>query len=342
MSGGESLLGEPLRVIRAAGAEQACMSGQELERDDVQRSYLEFGKALLTSDTNFPEIPPEVLRSIIDIFVEESVSQQAFSFKTMSSDTLRVYVKSETVEVYAPSEGSAPPESKLVFGTPIELVAREVRVLSKISDAATEEAVIDLVAETVRDVGRKMAETIDRNVLAGDGSGSDAYNLFAGLVNAAPPEENVKDLAKDALTTDHILEAVSTLEEKGYKDRLVLFLHPRAAYHLRRDLAGKGLEGVSTDIFRTGKVNELFGLGAIYLTTNIGKRSYSGQDQTKVSDAIICYPEAAGIGGLRRRLTVEKDRDIERGLTVIAASLKFAWKVAKPDAIYLIRNALAQ
>lgn len=324
------------------GAEQTRMSSQPYEREAVQKSYLEFGKALLTSDTNFPEIPPEVLRSIIDVFIEESVSQQAFSFKTMSSDTLRVYVKSETVEVYAPSEGSAPPETKIVFGTPIELVAREVRVLSKISDAATEEAVIDLVAETVRDIGRKMAETIDRNVLKGDGSGADAYNLFTGLVNSEPPSGSVKDLAKAALTADHILEAVSTLEEKGYKDRLVLFLHPRAAYHLRRDLANKGLEGVSSDIFKTGRVNELFGLEAIYLTTNMGKRNYSGSDQTKVSDAVICYPEAAGVGGLRRRLTVEKDRDIERGLTVVAASLKFAWKVAKPDAVYLIRNALAQ
>ncbi|MCS7145334.1 MAG: phage major capsid protein [Nitrososphaerota archaeon] len=318
------------------------MSGTILDRETVQRSYLEFGKALLSSDTNFPEIPPEVLRSIIDIFIEESVAQKAFSFKTMSSDTLRAYVKAETVEVYAPSEGSAPPESKLVFGTPIELVAREVRVLSKISDAASEEAVIDLVAETVRDVGRKMAETIDRNVLTGDGSGSDAYNLFTGLTNSSPPNENRKDLAKSPLNTDHILEAVSTLEEKGYRDRLVLFLHPRAAYHLRKDLASKGLEGVSTDVFKTGRFNELFGLEAIHLTTSIGKRSYSQSDQTKVSDAVVCYPEAAGVGGLRRRLTVEKDRDIERGLTIIAASTKFAWKVAKPDAIYLIRNALAQ
>lgn len=318
------------------------MSGTLYDREAVQRSYLEFGKALLSSDTNFPEIPPEVLRSIIDVFIEESVTQKAFSFKTMSSDTMRVYVKAETVEVYAPAEGSAPPESKLVFGTPIELVAREIRVLSKISDAATEEAVIDLVAETVKDIGKKMAEAIDRNVLTGDGTGSDAYNLFTGLVNSSPPGENVKDLAKSPLTTDHILEAVSTLEEKGYRDRLVLFLHPRAAYHLRRDLASKGLEGVSTDIFKTGKFNELFGLEAIYLTTSIGKRSYSGADQTKVSDAIVCYPEAAGVGGLRRRLTVEKDRDIERGLTVIAASTRFAWRIAKPDAVYLVRNALTQ
>ncbi|MEM4404316.1 MAG: phage major capsid protein, partial [Nitrososphaerota archaeon] len=183
------------------------MSETIYDREIVQKSYLEFGKALLSSDTNFPEIPPEVLRSIIDIFIEESVAQKAFSFKTMSSDTMRVYVKSETVEVYAPSEGNAPPESKLIFGTPIELIAREIRVLSKISDAATEEAVIDLVAETVRDIGRKMAETIDRNVLTGDGSGSDAYNLFTGLVNSTPPPENVKGLTKAPITTDHILEA---------------------------------------------------------------------------------------------------------------------------------------
>ncbi len=318
------------------------MSSLMHDRERVQRAYLEFGKALLSSDTNFPEMPPEVLRSIIDIFIEESAAQRVFTFRTMSSDTLRVYVKSETVEVYAPSEATPPPESKLVFGTPIELVAKEVRVLSKISDVASEDAVIDLVAETVRDVGRRLAETVDRNVLSGDGSGSDVHNLFRGLSKAEVPEENLKNLAKAPLTAEHVLEAVSTLEEKGYRDRIVLFLHPRAAYHLRRDLASKGLEGVSVDVYRTGRLNELFGIESVHLTTSLGKRPYGAGDQTKVSDAVVCYPDAAGVGGVRRSLMVERDRDIERGLTIVAASLRFAWRIARPDSIYILRNCLAQ
>ena len=312
---------------------------------EVQREYLAFGKALLSGDTNFPEVPASVSRDLFDLFVERSVAARVFRFVTMGSGSMRFYVKAGTVEVYAPVEGSAPPESKLTFGQPVVLEAKEVRALSRISDVAEEESIIDLVAVTVEDMSRKFADVVDKNVIMGRGDGSDAYNLFTGLQRADTLQNSqtgVKDLAKAPLRVEDINEAVAYLEELGYRDELVMIIHPRVAMHLRNDLAAKGLESISGDVLRTGEVNALLGLSKVFVTTNVEKRDYSATDITKVSDVIICSPSDAGIGGYRRQLRIEGDRDVEAGITKIAASMRFGWSIAKTDAIYLIKNALAE
>jgi len=115
-----------------------------------------------------------------------------------------------------------------------------------------------------------------------------------------------------------------------------MIIHPKAAYHLKRDLAEKGLESISGDVLRTGEVNAFLGLSSVYVTANLEKRSYSGSDETRVNDVIICQPRDAGVGGYRRQL-----RDVEAGLTKIAASLRFAWRIAKTDAVYKLANVLS-
>jgi hypothetical protein len=120
-----------------------------------------------------------------------------------------------------------------------------------------------------------------------------------------------------------------------------MIIHPKAAYHLKRDLAEKGLESISGDVLRTGEVNALLVLSSVYVTANLEKRSYSGSDETRVNDVIICQPRDAGVGGYRRQLRIERDRDVEAGLTKIAASLRFAWRIAKTDAVYKLANVLS-
>lgn len=187
-------------------------------------------------------------------------------------------------------------------------------------------------------------EGCDENVFRGSGDGSDAYNLFTGLQHAdtlAGSETSVTDLAK-ALTVEHVNQAVAALEERGYRDNLVMFIHPKVALRLRNDLASKGLESISSDVLRTGEVNAIFGLKKVNVTTHLEKRNYAANDTTKVSDVVICHARDAGVGGYRRLLRVERDRDVEAGLTKVAASIRFAWKIARTDVIHIIKNALAE
>jgi HK97 family phage major capsid protein len=315
------------------------------EFSKAQQEYLRFGKALLSGDSNFPEIPPAVSSDVFDTFIEESIAAKVFRFITMGSDIVKFYVKAGALAVYSPPEASPPPETKLVFEAPVVLEAREVRALSRISDVAEEESVVDLVAMTVEDMARSIADAVDKNVFRGRGDGSDAYNLFTGLQHAdtLPGSQTaVLDVAKQPLTVEHVNKAVAALEELGYRDNLVMFIHPKAALHLRNDLASKGLDSISSDVLRTGEVNAVFGLKKVYVTTHLEKRDYSANDPTKVSDVVVCSARDAGVGGYRRTLRVERDRDVEAGLTKVAASIRFAWKIARTDAVYIIKNALAQ
>ncbi|MCS6783796.1 MAG: phage major capsid protein [Candidatus Caldarchaeum sp.] len=312
---------------------------------DAQQEYLRFGKALLSGDSNFPEIPPAVSTDVFDTFVEESIAAKIFRFITMGSDVVKFYAKAGALNVYAPNEASPTPETKLSFDPPIVLEAREVRAVSRISDVAEEESVVDLVAMTVEDMARSIADAVDKNVFRGRGDGSDAYNLFTGLQHAhtlAGSRTQTRDLEKAPLTVEHVNSAVAALEELGYRDDLVMIIHPKAALHLRNDLAEKGLETISADVLRTGEVNAIFGLKKVYVTTHLEKRNYSSSDNSKVSDVIVCSARDAGVGGYRRSLRIERDRDVEAGLTKVAASIRFAWRIARTDAVYIIRNVLAE
>ncbi|MDW8359675.1 MAG: phage major capsid protein [Candidatus Caldarchaeum sp.] len=311
----------------------------------AQQEYLRFGKSLLSGDSNFPEVPPAVSADIFDTFIEESIAAKVFRFITMGSDIVKFYAKAGALNVYAPQEGTTPPETKLTFDPPIVLEARELRAVSRISDVAEEESVVDLVAMTVEDMARSVADAVDKNVFRGRGDGSDAYNLFTGLQHAdtvAGSETTTTDVERTALTVEHVNKAVAALEELGYRDDLVMFIHPRTALHLRNDLAEKGLESISGDVLRTGEVSAVFGLKKVYVTTHLAKRNYSSSDSTKVSDVVICHARDAGVGGYRRTLRVERDRDVEAGLTKVAASIRFAWKIARTDAVHIIKNALAE
>ncbi|MEM3053391.1 MAG: hypothetical protein QXJ47_03445, partial [Candidatus Caldarchaeum sp.] len=60
---------------------------------EAQQEYLRFGKALLSGDSNFPEIPPAVASDVFDTFIEESIAAKIFRFITMGSDVVKFYVK---------------------------------------------------------------------------------------------------------------------------------------------------------------------------------------------------------------------------------------------------------
>lgn len=315
-----------------------------MSRVDFMKSaeiYLEFYKALTSGDTGFPEVPPEVSRDLIEYIWKKTVVRQVFPWITMDSDVVRWYKESGTVEVYAPAEGSAPPESKITFSPPVELIAKEVRAWTSITDVASEEAKIDVIARSIMHLGKKFAEVEERNALVGDGSGDDVYNLFKGLANLTAEDNAILvNKAKKAINLDDIDMALSELEDLGFGENLVMFINPVAAYHLRKNLSDKGLDTLSSKVITSGELPTIYGIKMVE-TPYLPRRKYSDNDQTQVSDVIICSTLSA-VGGDRRRITIERDRDITRGLTVIAASERFAWKIIRPEAVYILMNVLSQ
>lgn len=313
-----------------------------------EEAYREFGKALfmkgyLSTDANFPEIPPEVSRDIIDVVWYVNPFRKIWSFRRMASDTLKIKVKTGKVVISAPAEGAKPSETKPTWGADVTLTAKELRAYTEVSAIAQEDAIIDIVADLVKDFGNAMGETEARNFLEGDGSGSDVYNIFTGLAKASGAQ--TKDLAKGALKVEHILDAVTYFEETfGSVPRLYVFGHPKALRHLRYDIMTNYKQaGFAERVIAGYEIEELLGVRDIISTPLITVHDYAADDTTKVSDVIICYPDLAAVAGDRRTLTIERGaKDVTTGLTPIAVSERVAWSIAKDEAIYVIKNALSQ
>jgi len=317
------------------------MSMHKVSFSKSAEAYLEFYKALTSGDTGFPEIPPEISRDIIEYIFKKTVVRQLFPWITMDSDVVKWYKEAGTIAVYAPSaEGAEVNEGKITFGTPVELIAREVRAWTSVTDVASEEAKIDVIARSVMHLGKAFAEIEEKNALTGDGSGSDAANLFKGLSKLSTADgAMVVNKNNNALALVDLDRAVSYFEDQGFgADGLVLFGNSYAIMHLREDLAGKGLDTLSSRVITTGELPTIYGV-KIVETPFLPRRSVGG---TMVSDVVICAPSVCAVGGDRRKITIERDRDIKKGLTIIAASERFAWKVLRPEAVYILQNVLSQ
>lgn len=319
----------------------------QIQEIDIRKSadaYLEFYKALTSGDTGFPEIPPEVARDIVEIIWKRCFARQLFPWIKMDSDTVKYYVEAGTVEVYAPaSEGAQVSESKITFGTPIELVAKEIRAWSSITDVASEEAKIDVIARTVMHIGKKFAECEEKNVLTGAGDGSDAYNLFKGVSKYTAAEgAQVVDKAKAAISLDDVNAALSYFEDSGFDvSDLVLLMNPYAARYLRKALSELGLDTLSAQTITGAKIPTLYGMKVVE-TGFLARRQYNPPtDTTLVSDVVVVHIPSC-VGGDRRTITVERDRDIIKGLTIVAASERFTWMVLRPAGLYIIKNVLSQ
>ena len=320
------------------------MSMNKISFSKSAEAYLEFYKALTSGDTGFPEIPDQVARDIIEYIWKKTYVRQLFPWIKMDSDTVKWYKESGTVEVYAPSsEGATVTESKVTFGTAVTMTAQEVRAWTSITDVASEEAKIDVIAQAVRHLGKKFAECEEKNALVGAGDASDAYNLFKGLSKlTASDGAKIVDKEKASLSIDDLDDVIAYFEDQGYGARdLVMFVNPYACMYLRKALKDAGLDTLSSRVLTSGELPTVYGI-KIVETSFLARRDYGGGDTTQVSDVVICNPSLAAVGGDRRTIMIERDRDIKAGLTIIAASERFAWKVLRGDAVYILQNVLSQ
>lgn len=317
------------------------MSLTKISFSKSAEAYLEFYKALTSGDTGFPEIPDQVARDIIEYIWKKTYVRQLFPWIRMDSDTVKWYKEQGTVEVYSPSsEGATVTESKVTFGTAVTMTAKEIRAWTSITDVASEEAKIDVIAQAVRHLGKKFAECEERNALNGAGDGSNAYNLFKGLAKYTSSDgAQVVDKSENAITLDDVDKALSYFEDQGYGgDGLVMFINPHAAYYLRKDLSDKGLDTLSSRVITSGELPTVYGIKIV--ETSWLPRSSGTSYQ--ISTVVITKPEIVAVGGDRRTIMIERDRDIKAGLTIIAASERFAWQVLRPDAIYLLTNVRSE
>jgi len=305
---------------------------------------VELAKAYTSSDSNLPTI--QVKPELIDIFKPPSIARSIFRVITMPAETMTFYVKSDVPGVNTGAETATPTETKITFGTPKTLSAKLLYGYARFTATALEytEGVVDLVAEHIKDLSWKLAQTEDKNAFYGLGDDSSADNVWTGLYNLSGT--TAVDVAKASLSYTHINDAVTYFESLGAADNLVLVAHPKVLKNLRNNIissSNAGLMAVAGRVFETGEIVSLLGLRKIVSAPNLTTRDYG--DGTYVSDAFIFNPEYCIIGDRRKPTII-------RQMAPLGETADIAWDVklveragfivTRPAGVYIIKNCLAQ
>ncbi|MEM2003157.1 MAG: phage major capsid protein [Nitrososphaerota archaeon] len=327
----------------------------DAEKERRADEYAEFGKALfekgyLSTDTNFPRLPPAVAEDILNIVRYANPVRNYFRWYQMPAPEFRIKAKSAGVTISAPTEGTTPSESKPTWTTDVVLSAKELRAWTDVSTIAVEDQVIDIVADLVRDFGLAIAEVEGYNALQGDASGSNAKNLFKGISKVTSSDgayvATISDTAFNSVTFTHFAAAVEYLEDYlGSGKGLVAFGNPRALGYLRRNLTvDLKLPGFSDRIISTGEIQSILGVEDVISTPLLERRDKTISTTTKkVADIVICAVDRAAFGGDRRSLTIEQGpKDVKSGLTPYAVSERIAWAIGDAKAIAILKDCLAE
>ena len=308
---------------------------------------VEFAKAYTSGDANLPQIP--IKPEVVDIFKPPSVVRSVFRVMTMPAEIHRFYIKQDVPSVKTGAEAAAAVETKISWGTPVDMTARLLYGYARFTQTALEftEGVVDLVAEHLKDLAWDLARKEDRNAFYGDGTGSNELNVWRGLRNVTGT--GGADLAKADLDPNHINAAVALFEEYGISDNLVLVAHPRVLMHLRKNIytvANAGLMAVAGEVFKTGEIVSLLGLKKVVSAPHLPTRQHNPPgDTTLVGDAFIFNPEWTIIGDRRKPTIVRQPAPLDATADIawdVKLTERAGFAVTRPAAVYVIQNCLAQ
>ena len=136
---------------------------------------------VMTSDNNPAAgylVPDSMETAIIDLRAEYGVARQLAEFWPMSSGTLAIPVRQSGTTAYFPGQQDATTASDMGWGE-VNLVAKDVSALTRLSDALAEDAVIDLAAKIADEHAYAFAVKEDSCLI--DGDGTSGYGGITGL-----------------------------------------------------------------------------------------------------------------------------------------------------------------
>lgn len=123
-------------------------------------------------------VPEGMESAIIDLRVQYGALRQLAEYWPMSSGTLPIPVLVSGTTAYFPGQIAATTESDAVWGE-VNLTAKDLSALTRISNALVEDATIDLAAKVARLHAEAFAQKEDECFI--DGDGTSTYGGITGL-----------------------------------------------------------------------------------------------------------------------------------------------------------------
>ena len=177
-----------LRVFKEAGEEAAYRAGMWARAavfgdQDAARWCRDYGVRIMTGATSGQSsvVPDEMVLPIIDLREEYGIARRYCRIHPMSSDTATVPRRKSGVTAYfLANRTTAITESDMDFDD-VNLVARELAALTRLSQSYASDAVIDLAETLATEMAYAFAVTEDDCLFNGDGS-----STYGGIYGIRP------------------------------------------------------------------------------------------------------------------------------------------------------------
>ncbi len=204
----ENVIEEEKRMIPAkvknqrskhfASSEDAYISGMYLSSLAGDRRAQDFMAAQSggTDNKGGFSVPDPLSNALINLIEDRGTARQKAQRIVMSSDTWSVPKVTAQATIYYPAEAAAITESDVTFGQ-VQLTAKKLAALVKMSTEITEDSVLSMLDVVVDSIAYNIALEEDKNLFNGVAGGVNASGI-AG--DASVDDTNVASVAALALT----------------------------------------------------------------------------------------------------------------------------------------------
>lgn len=181
-----------------ASSEDAYISGMYLSSLAGDRRAQDFMAAQSggTDNKGGFSVPDPLSNALINLIEDRGTARQKAQRIVMSSDTWSVPKVTAQATIYYPDEAAAITESDVTFGQ-VQLTAKKLAALVKMSTEITEDSVLSMLDVVVDSIAYNIALEEDKNLFNGVAGGVNASGI-AG--DASVDDTNVASVAALALT----------------------------------------------------------------------------------------------------------------------------------------------
>jgi HK97 family phage major capsid protein len=273
-------------------------------------------------------VPEQFAQSIIDLRETYGVARQACNIMPMTTDVMSIPRVASNTTAYYVGEGAEITASDMAVNQ-VQLVAKKLAVLTKISSELAEDAFVNVADMVARDAAWNFAKSEDQALFIGDGT-----STYGGVNGLKTLFENTAYAGRVTTASGH-----DTFAELDYDDLMSLigklpsYALPRAKWYCSPTFKAMVLDNLSvtagggTKSDLAGPVISSF-MGYPIVTSALLPAGAT----TDYTSLVVCYfgdMSLAATLGARRQITVALDtsRYFEYDLSAVRVTERFALNV---------------
>lgn len=283
-------------------------------------------------------VPEEFSKEIIKKVVEQSYAMQLNQTVRMKYDTFNVPSATGGSTAYWIAENATITTADMAFGT-VQLLTKKVGAIMQLSSELLDDS-DPAVAEIVLDqMSRDIAFKVDSAVFGALTTPFYGFRNWTGVGTVAASTNG------DTITLDKISDAVYAIQTALFKADTIM-MHPRTLNELRKLKESTSSNNpllneinFGSPIAKTGVVGTIYGLNVVPST--VVPITITQGSATTATELIVFDSKNAGLVGMRRDMTFNKDYSILLDAWYLQANMRMAFAMKNPTAVCIIKGIIS-